>query len=77
MIQALKKKVISLQNISQEEALALSQTTEKEELYKAADELRKHFCHDLIDLCSITIARSGKRTEDCKCALNLCITKLI
>lgn len=66
MIEALKKKVISLKEISHEEAMALSQITEKEELYKAADEIRKHFCNDVIDLCSITNAKSGKCTEDCK-----------
>jgi|SRR5690554_98962 len=66
MIQALKKKVISLQNISHEEAMLLSQTAEKEKLYKAADEIRKHFCNDVFDLCSITNAKSGKCTQDCK-----------
>lgn len=66
MIELLKKKVISLQKISQEEALILSQTADKNELYKAADEIRAHFCNDVIDLCSITNARSGKCTEDCK-----------
>ncbi len=66
MIEALKKKVLRLQKISYEEALALSQTAKKEELYKAADEIRAHFCSNVIDLCSITNAKSGKCTQDCK-----------
>ncbi len=66
MIEALKQRVISLQKISHNEAMALSQTSENEELYKAADEIRKHFCNNVIDLCSITNAKSGKCTQDCK-----------
>ncbi len=66
MIEALKQKVINLQNISHQEAMALSKITEKEKLYQAADEIRKHFCNDVIDLCSITNAKSGKCTQDCK-----------
>lgn len=37
-----------------------------EELCAAADEIRKHFCGDLFDICSIINAKSGRCTEDCK-----------
>ncbi len=66
MIETLKQKVLSQQKISQQEALELSKTTNKKALYKAADEIRMHFCKNVIDLCSITNAKSGKCTQDCK-----------
>lgn len=66
MIEEIKQKVISLQGISYEEALALSQSSDKEELYKAADDIRTHFCGDVMELCSITNAKSGKCTQDCQ-----------
>lgn len=66
MIHTLKQKVLSCQNISYEEALELCETPDKEELYKAAGEIRKHFFDNAVDLCSITNARSGKCSEDCK-----------
>lgn len=66
MIETIKQKVIDLKKISHKEAMALSQTTEKEKLYEAADEIREHFCHNVMDLCSITNAKSGKCSEDCK-----------
>jgi len=66
MIEILKQKVLSHQDLSCEEALALSKVADKEALYKAADEIRLHFCDDVIDLCSITNAKSGKCTQDCK-----------
>lgn len=66
MINTLKEKAINGQKISPEEALALSQTPNKEALYNAANDIRKHFCQDTIDLCSITNAKSGKCSQDCK-----------
>lgn len=66
MIEALKQKVLNHQDLSYEEALSLSNAADKEALYKAADEIRLHFCNKVIDLCSITNAKSGKCTQDCK-----------
>jgi biotin synthase len=66
MIEALKNKVLKGYLITQEEALALSQDSNKELLYAAADEIRAHFCNKHFDLCSITNARSGKCSQDCK-----------
>lgn len=37
-----------------------------EELTSAADEIRRHFCGDDFDLCSIINAKSGQCSEDCK-----------
>jgi biotin synthase len=66
MIDSIKNKVLAGNKISSEEAIILSKTTDKESLYNAANEIRKHFCKDNFDLCSITNAKSGKCSEDCK-----------
>ena len=66
MIEILKQKVLKNQGISQQEALDLCNTNNKAALYNAADEIRLHFCGKAIDLCSITNAKSGKCSEDCK-----------
>ncbi len=66
MIETLKQKVLNNKGISKQEALELCKTDNKEALYKAADEIRLHFCNNTIDLCSITNAKSGKCSEDCK-----------
>ncbi|MDK9707678.1 MAG: biotin synthase BioB [Desulforhopalus sp.] len=35
-------------------------------LFQAADEVRRHFHHKALDLCSIVNAKSGRCSEDCK-----------
>ncbi len=52
--------------ISAADALGLSMTLEKSTLYAGADAIREHFCGSIIDLCSITNAKSGKCSENCK-----------
>ena len=37
-----------------------------DELTAAADEIRNHYCGDNFDICTITNARSGKCSENCK-----------
>jgi biotin synthase len=37
-----------------------------EDLWRAADEIRRHFCGNRFDLCSIINARSGNCTENCR-----------
>ncbi len=66
MIKILKQKVLEGYELSSDEALALSNEIDKEALYKAADEIRIKFCGNNMDLCSITNAKSGKCSEDCK-----------
>lgn len=66
MIESLKKKILNNYKISREEALLLSQTPDKESLYDAANEIREYFCNNEFDLCSITNAKSGKCSQDCK-----------
>lgn len=33
---------------------------------RSADEIRKHFCRDAFDLCTIVNAKSGQRSKDCR-----------
>ncbi|SFN04028.1 biotin synthase [Formivibrio citricus] len=65
-IEALKQRVLAGGQITPEEALSLSETSEKEALYTAADAIRAHFSGQKIDLCSIMNAQSGRCSEDCK-----------
>lgn len=66
MLQQVKEKVVAGGAITQDEALALVNYENKEELYAAADEIRRHFKGDFMEMCSIMNARSGKCSEDCK-----------
>ncbi|MDR3002083.1 MAG: biotin synthase BioB [Fibromonadaceae bacterium] len=51
--------------ISYTEAVELAKNP-GEELYSAANEIRKKFCGNILDTCSIINARSGLCSEDCK-----------
>lgn len=53
-------------NISFEQALELAGATRPEQLFEAADQLRREFHNQDLDLCSIVNARSGKCTENCR-----------
>ncbi len=63
--ETLKLKILSGYEINHEEARMLSKQP-IEELTKAADELRTHFCGDSFDVCTIVNAKSGKCSENCK-----------
>ena len=65
MINKIKDKIISGEKITYNEALLLIDAPLKE-LLKAADEIRKHFCSNIFDVCSIINAKSGKCSENCK-----------
>ncbi len=62
----IKDKIISGGKISREEAIALSQTPNKQALYSAANDIRIHFVGYQFDLCSIQNAKSGACSENCK-----------
>lgn len=66
MINDLKEKVLAGEKIGYEEAVNLSQTADKEGLYKAAGEIRDKKCGKHFDTCSIVNARSGRCSENCK-----------
>ena len=61
----LKEKVLSGYLITRDEALEISQMP-LEELTKAADEIREHFCGNAFDICTIINGKSGKCSENCK-----------
>lgn len=66
MISEIKERILSGGAISQDEALALLTTPNKEELYEAAHEVTRHFMGNAFDTCSIINAKSGNCPEDCK-----------
>jgi len=65
MTEKLKEKVQKGGKISREEALALYDEP-LEELCRAADEIRKQFCRNGFDICTIINGKSGKCSENCK-----------
>ncbi|MBQ4402681.1 MAG: biotin synthase BioB [Synergistaceae bacterium] len=61
----LASKVISGGKISKDEAMKLYYEP-LEEICAKADEIRKHFCADRFDVCTIINGKSGRCSEDCK-----------
>ena len=64
-LESLKQKVLEGYKINKREALALAELP-PEDLCAAADEIRKKFCGDSFDLCTIINGKSGKCSENCK-----------
>lgn len=64
----LRDKVLAGKWLTAEEALSLYQVKEEdyEELFEGANEIRKHFMGNRVDLCTIMNAKSGKCSEDCR-----------
>jgi len=65
MINKLVKKIYNNELITKEEALSLTDVN-LDELTKAANEIREHFCKNEFDMCTIINAKSGKCSENCK-----------
>lgn len=65
MVQKLKQKVMDGKEITKEEAMTLAEA-DLDELCQAADEIRKHFCGNVFDICSCINVKGGKCSEDCK-----------
>ena len=65
VIQQLTVSVKNDHQITKEEALALCHEP-LNELCAAANNLRKHFCGNTVDLCTIMNGKSGKCSENCK-----------
>ena len=66
MLESLKKKILSGQGISPEEALRLAEKAELRPLLDAAQEITVLCAPRRFDLCSIINAKSGRCPEDCK-----------
>lgn len=64
-LQSISQKVMDGEKITKEEALFLyDQPLEK--LCTYADQIRRHFCADQFDICTIINAKSGHCSENCK-----------
>ena len=61
----LTQQVLDGRTITRGEALELYQQP-LEELCQKADELRRYFCKNRFDLCTIVNGKSGKCAEDCR-----------
>lgn len=64
-VKRMKEKISSGGAVTKGEALSLYDGP-LEELCKAADEIREHFCGNRFDICTIINGKSGKCPEDCK-----------
>lgn len=65
-LEELKKKVLNGELIGKEEGLFLAEEAPLKELTEAANEIRKHFCENKFDICTIINGKSGKCSENCK-----------
>ncbi|MGB5824108.1 MAG: biotin synthase BioB [Proteocatella sp.] len=65
LVTELKNKVLEGETITRADALELFKQPLKE-LAEAADEIRRYFCGNDFDLCSIINAKSGQCSENCK-----------
>ena len=64
LVEELKERVMSNGRLSREEACALFREP-LEELSRAADEIRRHYCKDGFDICTIVNGKSGRCSENC------------
>ncbi len=65
VINKLKNKILNGKLINKQEALTLIDE-DCDELCSAANEIRKHYCSNNFDLCSVISGRIGRCSEDCK-----------
>lgn len=65
MLKTLKDEILQGKEISKEEALKLV-TAPLQDLCSYADEIRKHFCGNTFDMCTIINGKSGRCSENCK-----------
>lgn len=64
-LKRLKRKVLEGGQVTREEAFSLL-GEDLDPLCEAADEIRRHFCGNAFDLCTIANGKSGRCSEDCK-----------
>lgn len=70
-IYEMKEKVIKGLVITKDEAIKLY-THPLDELCQGANEIRKHYCKNIFDICTIINAKSGRCSENCKyCAQSI------
>jgi len=71
-IEFLQARVLAGGQITEDDAHALAASADKPALYAAADAIRRHFMGDVVDLCSIMNAKSGRCSEDCRWCSQSC-----
>ncbi|MCI2105327.1 MAG: biotin synthase BioB [Intestinimonas sp.] len=72
VVDCAEQRVLRQESVTKEDALILAEQPTGE-LCAAADRIRRHFCGDKFDLCTIISAKSGHCPEDCKfCAQSAC-----
>ncbi|WP_295158806.1 biotin synthase BioB [uncultured Brachyspira sp.] len=64
-LEELKQKIIKGYDITKDEAMQLIEAP-LDTLCSTADDIRKYYCSDIFDMCSIINAKSGKCSENCK-----------
>ncbi len=62
----LAQRIMNGYRLNRKEDLSFLVTTDLKELCEGADQLRKYFHGNQVDLCAIINGRSGKCSEDCK-----------
>ena len=71
MLKIISEKILNGELINKETALKLLNYN-TESLCEEADKIRKHFCGNEFDLCTIINGKSGRCSEDCKfCAQSI------
>lgn len=65
MLKNISKKILNKELIDKDTALSLLKY-DTEDLCEEADKIRKHFCGNEFDLCTIVNGKSGRCSEDCK-----------
>ncbi|WP_296120904.1 biotin synthase BioB [uncultured Bacteroides sp.] len=66
IIERLKQQVLRGELLTRGDILELSETKDREKLYRAAGEITRHFGKPSFNPCSIINARAGKCSENCK-----------
>ena len=64
-LEILTQQVMDGHQVTREEALWLSKQP-LEHLCRQADRIRRHFCKNTFDLCTIINGKSGRCSENCK-----------
>jgi len=65
ILEQLKEDVINGYKVSKDEALDIYNAP-LDKICNAANEIRKHFCGNTFDICTIINGKSGRCSEDCK-----------
>jgi biotin synthase len=64
-VEEMKNRVLTGGRLQRDEVMKLS-SEEPEKLWRAADEIRRHFCGEHCDVCSVISVKEGRCTENCK-----------